>query len=1363
MPTHFPIPELLRWQPLRSGLLNLYRYDREEFWFEKGRLLIRGNNGTGKSRVLALQFPFLLDGEISPRRVEPDADPAKRMEWNVLTDKYDNRTGYTWLEFGRVSPDGETEYRTIGCGLHATRGKGAPTRWFFVTRQRVGESLFLETNAQVPLTRQQLQEALGEQGTVFTTARDYRRAVNEALYQLDQERYDALIELLIQLRQPQLSRQLDEGKLSDALSYSLPPLDESVIHAVAESFRQLEEERVALENDQRAVDSVARFLHIYSRYAERQVAEQVAKLLAGQSHYEKALRARNQAKEALTQAETDHQTARAELEACEQTLTTLETERDTLLSRPELQDATRLTRARDEARKAQRGAEAAEADLRQAREILDIRRAAFTDAQRQVEQAQTRCDQSRQQAGQAGTDLITPREWDAWDAGDMTAESLAKVLQAWIRDRREAVAVLEKLSRELSQAIQQEIQAQKIANLQRERWERAEEAATRALADQTRRVEEHLEALAQWLTALRVLSFSDAEALENAEALWCETLDGPPPLTAHRQKAESVARERLATREAQLRQAADTLAREMAEMRTERDTLARGVDPEPAPPRFREPEARKDQPGAPLWRLLDFVPSLSDAERSGVEAAMEASGLLDAWLDPDGNLREDSSGDLLLDLNALSPVSGPALSDFLQPDPAAAGVRPDLLQALLAGIGAAPENGSVWITPTGRWHQGALTGNARKDHAEYIGASARAAARQRRMEILNQKLAEAAETEQELNRKLAAVDEHRKTLEAELTAAPDPARVQEAARIVRTARENAEAEQNERVACDHKALAAREEVGRQREALQVTGKDLRLGPWMDQLDRLPSALQTAQDALQLWLRAREQTEHARDNLARTETEQTRAEADAARTEARTRNAREAALRLKTEADTLDAQVGKGIREIQQQLEQTKQRLETAQSARKTLDEAERKQDRARYQCATDLEQKEANLLRDTETRDTLRDTFLEMTATGILAEIENAPAPEQDPETLSLTALIDWTRALAKHLPEPYQDPDAMDRLQRELYQAIQALTGDLSARNLNPVNEPRHGLNLVFCEYQGKPRGMRELHVILQEETLHRQNILKAKEKEFIERYLIDDIGDRLHNMILNAEELIRNMNAEMESRPMSTGLKLRLVWEPAANAPEGFREARKRLQRSKALLTAEDRRQLGDFLQERITREKEENEGGTWREHLARAVDYRRWHRFGVERHQGGGWQKLTRRTHGTGSGGEKAVALTFPQFAAAAAHYHNLPHAPRLIFLDEAFVGIDSDMRGKCMGLLEHFDLDFVMTSEREWGCYASIRGLAICQLAAMHGTDVVAISRWIWNGHARESAPTPEPARPQADEPTEPENDLFADPR
>ncbi|CRK54968.1 FIG100068: Hypothetical protein [Alloactinosynnema sp. L-07] len=43
-------PRTQRWQPLRTGLVDLFYYDVEEFHFHDGRLLFRGNNGTGKSK-----------------------------------------------------------------------------------------------------------------------------------------------------------------------------------------------------------------------------------------------------------------------------------------------------------------------------------------------------------------------------------------------------------------------------------------------------------------------------------------------------------------------------------------------------------------------------------------------------------------------------------------------------------------------------------------------------------------------------------------------------------------------------------------------------------------------------------------------------------------------------------------------------------------------------------------------------------------------------------------------------------------------------------------------------------------------------------------------------------------------------------------------------------------------------------------------------------------------------------------------------------------------------------------------------------------------------------------------------------------
>ncbi|WBM80873.1 hypothetical protein KIV56_06080 [Cryobacterium breve] len=192
-----PVPTSVRWQPQRLGLVDLFYYDNEEFPFVDGRLLLRGNNGAGKSKVLALTLPFLLDGDLSPQRVEPDGDRQKRMEWNLLLgDEHPNgeRLGYSWLEFGRIDEAGRAQYVTIGAGLKAARGRGITRHWFFVTEQRVGETLDLIDASRLALGRDRLAEALGDRGRVYDTKGEYRQAVDAKLFGLGERRYAELIE-----------------------------------------------------------------------------------------------------------------------------------------------------------------------------------------------------------------------------------------------------------------------------------------------------------------------------------------------------------------------------------------------------------------------------------------------------------------------------------------------------------------------------------------------------------------------------------------------------------------------------------------------------------------------------------------------------------------------------------------------------------------------------------------------------------------------------------------------------------------------------------------------------------------------------------------------------------------------------------------------------------------------------------------------------------------------------------------------------------------------------------------------------------------------------------------------------------------
>ncbi|NUR28668.1 MAG: TIGR02680 family protein, partial [Catenulispora sp.] len=392
-PTALPAPSRDRWQPLRAGLVDVFYYDAEEFRFHDGRLLLRGNNGTGKSKVLALTLPFLLDGELTPSRVEPDGDRAKRMEWNLLLGgkhPNDERLGYTWLEFGRLDEHGVPQYRTIGCGLKAVKGRGIADHWFFVTDERVGPELPLRNEYRVSYSRKALEEKVGAHA-VFTTAKAYRRAVDEALFGLGTERYEALVNLLIQLRQPQLSKKPDEKLLSKALTEALPPLADGLVGEIAEAFRGLQDERDALAALVEAQGAANVFLTHYRRYAQVAAKRTAAGVRQSHSRYEQLGRDLGAATAAREQAHIAFSTAEGELAELD--------ERQTLLAAQK--DAYNRDPAMDTAREIDRLAKAAETLAGVARTREEDRRRATRD----VDNWTTRAEQARLRAESDAADV----------------------------------------------------------------------------------------------------------------------------------------------------------------------------------------------------------------------------------------------------------------------------------------------------------------------------------------------------------------------------------------------------------------------------------------------------------------------------------------------------------------------------------------------------------------------------------------------------------------------------------------------------------------------------------------------------------------------------------------------------------------------------------------------------------------------------------------------------------------------------------------------------------------------------------------------------------------------------------------------
>jgi len=168
-----------------------------------------------------------------------------------------------------------------------------------------------------------------------------------------------------------------------------------------------------------------------------------------------------------------------------------------------------------------------------------------------------------------------------------------------------------------------------------------------------------------------------------------------------------------------------------------------------------------------------------------------------------------------------------------------------------------------------------------------------------------------------------------------------------------------------------------------------------------------------------------------------------------------------------------------------------------------------------------------------------------------------------------------------------------------------------------------------------------------------------------------------------------------------------------------------------------AEEDARLRDALMDLIRAQREKDPSLGYLAHLREALDYRYWYRFSVQAvddARPGSMRTLSPRL-GL-SQGEQRVLSYLALFAAAAAHFDGLgASCPRLLLLDDAFAKVDEPTHGRLLKLLIELDLDFVMTSERMWGCFPEVPSLEIYEALREPLVPGVALVHFRWDGRQR----------------------------
>jgi uncharacterized protein (TIGR02680 family) len=1356
-----------RWRLSRAGIVNVWFYLDNEFNLSGGRMILRGTNGSGKSRALEMLLPFLLDAD----RRRMDATGAARVNLDELmrtgAQGQSNRTGYLWLELARPG-----EYLTVGALVRHSQSASSTKVWYFTTPLRAGGDLPLMSAAREPLSRDALTELIGAERITESahTHRDHIRTLVFGLYgDAGRDRHDGLLQLLHTLRAPDVGNRIDEGRLPQILLESLPPLQEEALSRAGEQLDGLTETRLAQQRLEDSAREVDKFLGVYRRYAAETLRTRAQETLAAATAVTEARnRAAQRADElASLEEESDRREAavqqlaeeRSEIEAALRAIEKREIFKtaDDLMQRDQkvaelARSADRALaeagRGRDHHARAVQDAGRALGELRaatsEAAAALAATRDALADAGLPAAGLPEEIRTVEHAAGVGSALLRVQRDGDPQPVV-RPAAARAKVMPADLdaaqdMARAAAASATERLglaqrrlqeARRLQQAEQQvlrmEAEAGQLRATAEEEAQTADDHATTrdtaavALAEAWRAWcrdphTTHLLGETGWAThPLLGPLIRDAEVLAGDDGPTLDGLDEVADVTAR------PARAAVAAARADLdRAAADDRERE-AGLRAERADLAAERDPKPAEP----PWLDAGRGGEPLWRCVDFASHLDDGQRAGLEGALLAAGLLSAAIQPDGTMLA-ADGELLISPGTARPER--SLAGALHADPAAS-LPAATITSVLAAVGYDDPVAATTVSTDGRWRNGPLRGRHVAAKARHIGAAARTAHRRERIAQIDAELAELAEQAALQERQRAGLDDTVAELDALVRAAPRIAELFAARRVA--AESAARARRNAARAARETELARQKRITWAGELTihQDTCAHQGLPSDNDALEGVAAAAGRARDS---GMRLGRELGRL-DDYARRHQEQLQRVADAeALRDGTERDAGETWSRWHAGASALAAQHDA----IDLSIEQAQTELTQAQKAQERASQD--------WNDATQAVSKLGPRL-------------------GAVREASRRAAEDADVQlgrmagmghrfnrSITLPGLA--AAATAERLVSIVQ-PDQLDQVTAAANAVLAKVTTVRQVPSVNSV------LN-AFRDFDREVSGQLDVRYRLDDDALvvevagagdertlagaartlaarvqNGRAALTDREREVFTRFVLGGVAEELRRRVNQADQLVEAMNTSLKGIRTSNGIGVRLGW--------GLREEHTALGRILELVATSDvvrseaqNVELTELLRHRVEEFHSADPSSGYAGHLAAALDYRQWHEVNVTiiGPEEGQQRRLSRRAKL--SQGETRFVSYVTLFAAADGYLTSLgdDRALRLILLDDAFAKVDEGTVAELMGLLVTLDLDFVMTGHALWGCFPQVPRLDVYEVRRSNGSSAVT-THVHWDGHSR----------------------------
>lgn len=1321
-----------KWHLYRMGLVDFWYYVDEEFLFEKGHMLLRGSNGSGKSVTMQSFIPLLLDGNKSSERLDSFGTRSRKIENYLLEedDERDDRIGYLYLEFKREDAD---IYKTIGMGLHARRNKPVDA-WYFVIEdnRRIRYDIELMEN-NLAITKQVLKRRIGSQ--FIDGQKEYMDRVNHALFHFPtRNEYREAINLLMQLRSPKLSNALKPTMINEILSNSLQPLSEDDLRPMSEAISNMDEIKDQLDGLKQSFAAAKSIAAVYEEYNYASLDKKASAYLK-QLQVEQNINADYQRlthhKQANEQSLKAQQKKAAELRM-EQDV--LQQEQNSLLK----QDVLQLVE-----------------EVKQHKKELDEQR-------NHLQQKQ------RREAEKDNQRIDAKRDFDTYENKKLSHEfqvqkifhqmdEMQEIMQ-FEEHRSLQVEVMEHLEQAYDfsytqKRIREELKQlqgglgifQKISNEQdalirlKEQLESYQVKIEQNEVDQksyqeqfVSLQEEYKESFAIWNKENQYLKLSHQQLLNIMESI-----QNFADSNTYRDIDELIRQEymkrykMLSKKQSEQQHLQEMVEQQISEFSQELLKWQQLQDPTPEiDESTRKARNYLQEQGIeyrPFYEVLNFSSHCSADIKNKIEEKLQRMGLLNSLL---VHIKHQAQVMRL-------PKGMAEQFLFINQNPGILQVREisedKELLSFFHHLGIADNR--VQFSEYG-YQNGILSGIISRDTmARFIGKEARERYREEKITELNTQL---TSFQNEKHKILSALDQYQlqeEKLKAEYrcyrskddleSAKSDLERVSsqlnELFRQLGEQEKNVKKQQQDIQTLYLSATAIADHLGvyATKEAFEERSDAFR--KYEESLHELKSEHQQYQSAFMMCNSASKRLMDAELDLDEIRYEITETEANIEK--------QQQLLQVKEQQV-----VEQGYEDVKQRIDEIVERLQMIPNQISDTDQRIGKLHEAIKNGDAELLEKEHMQIEMQAATKHIYNGYLDEAKLGYVIQ-----------EDREFDHVADVHAKIASRYPSLKGKESLGNELQTKFYQH----RGYLQEYNLSLLTvfeAEDEGLARldIKARYKGVSINFLMLLENLQRDIEKQSILLEDSDRTLIEDILVNTISRKVRTHIQNSKHWVEVMNRYMNAMDTSSGLKLSLQWRShkAENDEELSSEHLvKLLEKDVRILKDSDRQMLSSHFRSKINKarkmmERQDNHD-SFHTIMKTIMDYRTWFDFRILYEKAGEKKKeLTNTAFYAFSGGEKAMSMYVPLFSAVAAKFEGADEdAPLLIALDEAFAGVDEKNIMNMFALIDAFQFDYIMNSQVLWGDYPSVNALAIYELFRPENAHYVTIISYLWNGHQK----------------------------